>query len=101
MKNTNLFRQRKTSESQPIESGWYDTDKGILWWFNNERIWSCRSEYCSDEYPSVWYEETQPTENDKDIVCPFCNEDGFDKKGLKHHLLNYCKEYSETDLLES
>jgi len=25
--------------------------------------------------------------------CPFCNEDDFDKMGLKYHLENYCLEY--------
>lgn len=27
----------------------------------------------------------------EDISCPFCNEKGFDKIGLKHHLGNYCE----------
>ena len=31
------------------------------------------------------------------IVCPFCDEDGFDKEGLKYHLVFYCKKYEETE----
>lgn len=31
-----------------------------------------------------------------DIVCPFCGEDGFDKIGLKDHLLINCKPYKTT-----
>ena len=25
--------------------------------------------------------------------CPFCNQDDFDKVGLKYHLENYCEAY--------
>jgi len=28
--------------------------------------------------------------------CPFCNEEDFDKIGLKYHLLNCCNEYQQT-----
>ena len=31
-----------------------------------------------------------------DIECPFCNEKGYDKIGLKYHLETYCKEYAKT-----
>lgn len=30
------------------------------------------------------------------IYCPFCNDDGFDRVGLKYHLETYCNEYKET-----
>ena len=28
-----------------------------------------------------------------DLICPFCNDIGFDKIGLKYHLEKYCKQY--------
>lgn len=31
-----------------------------------------------------------------DITCPFCNDTGFDKIGLKHHLESYCQPYQDT-----
>ena len=31
-----------------------------------------------------------------EIECPFCNEKGFDKIGLKYHLETHCKEYANT-----
>lgn len=34
--------------------------------------------------------------NDENIVCPFCGEEGFDKSGLKLHLIAYCEEYDNT-----
>ena len=30
------------------------------------------------------------------ITCPFCNDDGFDKVGLKYHLETHCDVYSQT-----
>ena len=30
------------------------------------------------------------------IKCPFCEEDDFDKIGLKYHLENHCLEYKNT-----
>jgi len=30
------------------------------------------------------------------IICPFCGEEDFDLRGLKHHLENYCTVYDAT-----
>lgn len=35
----------------------------------------------------------------KEVLCPFCDEKGFDKIGLKNHLINYCKDYEMTTVL--
>lgn len=32
---------------------------------------------------------------DCEIECPFCDEKGFDKEGLKYHLETWCKEYEQ------
>ncbi len=32
------------------------------------------------------------------IVCPFCGDDGFDRAGLKGHLVNDCLEYKDTEI---
>lgn len=34
------------------------------------------------------------TKEDENVICPFCKEDGFDKKGLKYHLIHYCDIYN-------
>ena len=40
------------------------------------------------------------TEDDEDISCPFCGEEGFDKPGLKWHLLYICEEFKNTEELD-
>ena len=30
------------------------------------------------------------------MKCPFCDEQDFDKIGLKYHLYNYCEKYKST-----
>lgn len=32
-----------------------------------------------------------------DLVCPFCEDKGFDKVGLKYHLRYYCEEFKNTE----
>lgn len=49
----------------PDKSGWYDTDSGQLYWFLKERLWSCRSDHVSEEYPKYWYKEIPTTEKAK------------------------------------
>ena len=33
----------------------------------------------------------------QDIVCPFCDEGGFDRIGLKMHLVMWCEPYDKVD----
>ena len=35
--------------------------------------------------------------NHESITCPFCNENDFDKIGLKYHLIHYCKVFYNTE----
>jgi hypothetical protein len=58
-----LFKQIKTKEQQPTKSGWYNTEKGLLFYWKEEEQWSCRDERISEEYPTVWYEEVMIEEN--------------------------------------
>lgn len=51
------FIQNKTSEINPPSTGWYDTDKGQLFWWASQTVWSCNNERVSEEYPKFWYEE--------------------------------------------
>ena len=37
---------------------------------------------------------SQPAVSEDEIACPFCDDEGFDKPGLKYHLRHYCVEYS-------
>lgn len=32
------------------------------------------------------------------LTCPFCNENDFDKIGLKIHLEYFCEEYKKIDI---
>lgn len=36
----------------------------------------------------------------KDISCPFCKEDDFDLRGLKHHLLYCCEPFESTERIK-
>ena len=49
------YKQIKTKEKNPSGAGWYDTDKGRLYYFFVDDKWSCREDRHSDEYPSLWY----------------------------------------------
>jgi hypothetical protein len=52
-----LFQQIKTKENNPNKNGWYNTDKGLLYYFTDEKEWSCRDERISEEYPTFWYKQ--------------------------------------------
>ena len=41
-------------------------------------------------------EETDKIELNN-VICPFCGERDFDLIGLKHHLINYCESYFNTE----
>lgn len=41
-------------------------------------------------------------DNAQIVCCPFCNEQGFDLVGLKHHLLNgWCAVSNKTESVEA
>lgn len=52
----NTTYNKNGSKTSPKSSGWYDTDKGNLYYFADSGNWSSRDEYVSDEYPTLWYE---------------------------------------------
>lgn len=35
-----------------------------------------------------------------DLVCPFCDDTGFDKIGLKIHLLMFCDDFAHTPVTD-
>jgi len=52
------FEQIETKKENPLKSGWYNTDKGSLYFFYNLHGlngWSCRDDKLSLEYPKFWY----------------------------------------------
>ncbi len=51
------YNQHETIRKSPRESGWYNTDKGELFWWSEDLIWSCRDNKKSEECPRFWYEE--------------------------------------------
>lgn len=53
-----LFEQIST-KTPPTEWGWYNTDKGELYFFKDDKEWSCRQDKISHEYPKFWYSEVK------------------------------------------
>mgnify|MGYP001596939512 CR=1 FL=1 len=51
------------SKELPLTHGWYDTDKGVLYFFVEEATWSCRNDRISEEYPKVWYKQILQSES--------------------------------------
>lgn len=63
---TTIFRKVSVKEP-PKNEGWYDTDKGELFWFSISEEWSCRDDRVSEERPTVWYKAIElPSEKDVD-----------------------------------
>lgn len=58
----NLFKKMSLPLDFPDLSGWYDTDKGNLYFFRSEKQWSCREDRVSEEYPKFWYQEIDVSE---------------------------------------
>jgi hypothetical protein len=59
LKETYIFKQISCKQNTPKRSGWYNTDKGKLFWFVDKMEWSCRDDRISEEYPMVWYEKIE------------------------------------------
>jgi len=51
----NVYRKFFVTALLPYLNGWYDTDKGLLFYYVKENVWSCREDRISEEYPTVWY----------------------------------------------
>ena len=50
-----IVEQIRTRVQNPEESGWYDTDRGNLYWWKCHKDWSCSDGALSVEYPKYWY----------------------------------------------
>jgi len=37
----------------------------------------------------------------ENIICPFCNNTGFDKCGLKNHILYNCEDFHKTESISN
>jgi hypothetical protein len=49
-----IVQKHDVKEYLPPQNGWYDTNKGNLYFFVVDQIWSCRDDEISDEYPAWW-----------------------------------------------
>jgi len=49
-----------------------------------------------DIVAQVIQEEVKENSNG-DIICPFCEDTGFDKVGLKYHLAYHCEVYDKIE----
>jgi len=54
------FYQFDALTDPPTYSSWYHTDKGELFWFRIETLWSKSSMKIEEEYPKYWYLEKGP-----------------------------------------
>jgi hypothetical protein len=63
-----LFIKNDNTKVSPEYAGWYNTDKGELYWHSKESEWSCREEYVSEEYPKYWYSIASPDQASADNV---------------------------------
>lgn len=52
-----LYLRIECKKENPKKWGWYNTDKGKLFWYDLENSWSCNDERLSEEYPKYWYKE--------------------------------------------
>ncbi len=52
-----LFEQHNVKEGNPPKTGFYNTDKGRLFWFNEGQSWSESPDFVSKESPVFWYSE--------------------------------------------
>lgn len=58
-----IYRKIPVSIAPPTW-GWYDTDKGKLFWYQMESAWSCNEHRLSEEYPKFWYQGIELPDKD-------------------------------------
>lgn len=86
-----IFKQ--ITDRNPEKSGWYDTDKGHLFWYESESRWSCREDKLSEEYPLLWYQESTQ------IFCKdLCQSLGW-QGGTIHQVLAEIKRLKEIEFM--
>lgn len=51
-----------TKTENPILAGWYDTNRGSLFYSGYNSCWSCRDDKVSEEYPEWWLREVPTPE---------------------------------------
>lgn len=71
-----LFEQIRAGKVNPSRAGWYNTDKGLLFWYDDVKEWSCRDDRVSEEYPNFWYKAItkplKPSLHAEDCPCVAC-----------------------------
>lgn len=94
-------------EKQPDDFGWYDTDKGELFYWSSEQEWSCRDDRISSEYPSWWLAEPSSVpqanellphvSNNEVAVCVNCDEEKETHSICSDCLTKIINENKQTD----
>ncbi len=56
-KEQRIYIQIECKKENPPKWGWYNTDRGNLFWYESENNWSCNDERLSEEYPKYWYKQ--------------------------------------------
>lgn len=56
--SANLYEKILCKDEKPTRPGWYDTDRGNVYWWPDENEWSCRDDIISEEYPKWWLRPT-------------------------------------------
>ncbi len=52
-----IFEQKIAKDESPSKEGYYNTNKGVLYWVADEKMWSPNAYIVSDEHPEYWYLE--------------------------------------------
>lgn len=80
MPTANHYTRVPTTEDNPKKSGWYDTDRGKMYWDNGWVNWYDAK---------YWYkpaEEVKPTQ-----MCDNCSGHGRLRAGRAHYQCPVCK----------
>lgn len=80
------YRQVNSKEN-PIKSGWYNTDKGELYWFAGFEEWSSRNDRLSEEYPKFWYDLITDQNELLLLFAKYLHNHSYVNKGFKPETL--------------
>ena len=83
-----LYLRIECKKENPEKWGWYNTDKGKLFWYDLENSWSCNDERLSEEYPKYWYKEYSD-QNTKPLIDEIAE--------LKSKVSNWMDKYIEVN----
>lgn len=91
---TNNYIKLSYPQNKPKTEGWYDTDKGSLYWHEKVQLWSSSEYNIVDRHPSTFYEKNEPAEQPRETgkgesKCAWCDStEILNHTGLCHTCFN-------------